>query len=219
MRRRLIFADRADAGRQLAQRLAEMTLAEPLVLALPRGGVAVGAEIARVLKASLDVAHVRKIGAPGQPELAVGAVANGNDPVIVLNEELVQALALGEDYITSEAMRELSVIAHRRADYDSSRAAHEPAGRTAILVDDGVATGMTMKAGLQQMRKRGPARLIAATPAASRDALAMLRAEADDVVCLTSPRRFTSVGSFYRVFDQVTDADVTQLLLATNGRQ
>jgi putative phosphoribosyl transferase len=209
MRRALIFADRAEAGRLLAERLLAMRLQHPLVLALPRGGVPVGAEIARRLHAPLDVVFVRKLGAPDQPELAVGAVADGAE--IVLNTELVAMLNLDEDYIAVAAQRELAVIEQRRREWAALRPAVEPAGRALIVVDDGVATGMTMQAALRQLKHRKPARLIAAAPVASREAVAMLRREAD-VVCLSSPRRFGSVGSFYQSFLQVSDEEVAALL-------
>jgi putative phosphoribosyl transferase len=212
MRRRQLFADRAEAGQLLAGRLLAMQLKDPLVLALPRGGVPVGAEIAKRLHAPLDIVFVRKLGAPDQPELAVGAVADGAEPEIVLNTELVAMLDLDEGYIAEAAERELAVIEHRRREWSSLRPSVDPAGRTAIVVDDGVATGMTMQAALRQLARRKPARLIVATPVASREALTMLRREADDVVCLTRPRSFGSVGAFYRSFLQVTDAEVAALL-------
>lgn len=212
MPRRLVFADRVEAGRLLGERLAAMELARPLVLALPRGGVPVGAEIARILHAPLDVALVRKIGAPLEPELAVGAVAEGPLPEIVVNEEVARPLGISADFIASEAAREFAAIAARRSEYAAWRPAYEIADRTAIVVDDGVATGMTMQAALRSVKRRQPARLIAAVPVASRDALAMLRREAEDVVCLSSPRSFGSVGSFYRDFEQVSDATVVELL-------
>jgi len=212
MRRRQLFEDRAEAGQLLAEKLAAMQLPNPLVLALPRGGVPVGGEIARRLDAPLDIVFVRKLGAPDQPELAVGAVADGADPEIVLNAELVAKLNLDEDYITAAAKRELAVIEHRRREWAPLRPVVDPAGRTLIVVDDGVATGMTMQAALRQLKHRRPARLIAATPVASREAVAMLEGEADEVVCLSAPRRFGSVGSFYRSFLQVTDEEVAALL-------
>jgi putative phosphoribosyl transferase len=218
MRRALIFADRAEAGRLLAERLVTMRLQHPLVLALLRGGVPVGAEIAMRLHAPLDVVFVRKLGAPDQPELAVGAIADGAEPEIVLNTELVALLDLDEDYIAAAAKRELSVIEQRRGEYEGLRPAVEPAGRALIVVDDGVATGMTMQAALRQLKRRQPARLIAAAPVASREAVAMLRREADDVVCLTSPRRFGSVGAFYRSFLQVSDGEVAALLREAASR-
>jgi putative phosphoribosyl transferase len=216
MRRRLIFEDRAEAGRLLGERLAAMELIDPLVLALPRGGVPVGAEIARKLGAPLGVALVRKLGAPHEPELAIGAVADGPSPEVVVNVKIARALGLGEDYITAEAAREFAILERRRSEYQALGAVEEPAGRTAIVVDDGVATGMTMQAALRSVRRKQPARLIAAAPVASREAVVMLRKEADEIVCLSSPRSFGSVGSFYRSFPQVTDEDVASLL--TNAR-
>ncbi len=212
MRRAMVFADRAEAGRLLAERLAELRLPQPLVLALPRGGVAVGAEIAGALGAPLDVLFVRKIGAPDQPELAVGAVADGSDPEIVANAEVLEALGLDRDYLREAAGREVTTLERRRRAWEPLRPGIGPEGRSAIVVDDGVATGMTMQAALRQLRRRGPARLLAAVPVASREALAMLAREADQVVCLSAPRRFGSVGSFYRSFLQVSDEEVAAML-------
>lgn len=212
MRRRMRFADRIEAGRLLAERLSGLGLAAPLVLALPRGGVPVAAEIARALKAPLDVAFVRKIGAPYQPELAIGAVADGDEPEVVLNDELVASLGIDADFIAAQTRRELATIERRRAEYAPLRARVDPEGRAVIMVDDGVATGMTMQAALRHLKRRKPARLIAAVPVASREALEMLQCEADDVVCLSAPRNFGSVGSFYRDFGQVSDEEVAALL-------
>jgi putative phosphoribosyl transferase len=214
-----MFRDRADAGRRLAERLAAMALSDPVVLTLPRGGVPVGAEIAKALGAPLDVALVRKIGAPGQPELAVGAIADGDDPEIVLNHKVVRELGLNEDYVAAEATRELAAIEHRRREYQALRPALEYAGRDVIVVDDGVATGMTMQAALRHIRRRAPRRLIAAAPVASREGLAMLRKEADEVVCLAAPRGFGAVGSFYAVFTQVSDEEVAALLEEAGARR
>ena len=218
MRRRMTFADRDKAGLLLADRLAEMILPNALVVALPRGGVPVGAQIARRLDAPLDVAFVRKLGAPDEPELAIGAVAEGDPPEIVLNARQVEELGLDEDFIRSAVDREVAAIEQRRRDYADARPAVEPAGRTVIVVDDGVATGMTMQAALRSIRRRGAVRVVAAVPVASREAVAMLQEEADDVVCLSAPRRFGSVGSFYRAFGQVSDADVVGLLKAATAR-
>jgi putative phosphoribosyl transferase len=212
MRRRMMFADRHEAGVLLAEELAKLDLGTALVVALPRGGVPVGAPIARRLNAPLDVALVRKLGAPHEPELAIGAIADGPAPEIVLNASVVEELEVSQEFIDASAARELAVIEQRRQDYAQVRPRVEPAGRTVIVVDDGVATGMTMQAALRSLRHQRPARLLAAVPVASRDAAAMLRREADGVVCLSSPRQFGSVGSFYRIFGQVSDADVAALL-------
>jgi putative phosphoribosyl transferase len=218
MRRRLMFADRAEAGVLLAEQVAALALADPLVLALPRGGLPVAAEIARRLAAPLDVVFVRKLGAPDQPELAVGAVADGPEPEIVLNARLVAALGLDPDYIASQAARERANIEDRRRTYAGLRPGIDPAGRSVIVVDDGVATGMTMQAALRSVRRLDPAHLVAAVPVASREAVALLSGEADDVVCLSAPRRFLSVGSFYRSFTQVTEEEAVRLLREAASR-
>jgi putative phosphoribosyl transferase len=207
-----MFADRAEAGRLLAERLAAMNLARPLVLALPRGGVPVGAEIAARLGAPLGVAFVRKIGAPHEPELAVGAVADGLSPEIVVNREQAKALGLSDDFIAQEATRALAAISEQRRTYEPIFPADEVAHRAVIVVDDGVATGLTMQAALRSIRRKRPGLLIAAVPVASREAIAMLRGEAEDVICLSAPHGFGSVGSFYRAFEQVSDAVVIRLL-------
>lgn len=207
-----MFADRAEAGRLLAERLAAMNLARPLVLALPRGGVPVGAEIAARLGAPLGVAFVRKIGAPHEPELAVGAVADGPSPEIVVNREQAKALGLTDDFIAAEAARAVASIGEQRRLYEPIGPADDIAGRTVIVVDDGVATGMTMQAALRSIRRKQPGLLIAAVPVASREAIAVLREEADEAICLSAPRGFGSVGSFYRAFEQVSDEDVMALL-------
>jgi putative phosphoribosyl transferase len=215
-----MFADRAEAGRLLAAHLAELELEleNPLVLALPRGGVPVGAEVARALGAPLDVVFARKIGAPDQPELAVAAVAGtAHAPEIVVHAELVGSLGLSQEYIWDSAARELAVIERQRDQYQAGGASADARGHTVIVVDDGVATGMTMQAALRQLRRREPARLIAATPVAAREAAAMLRREADVAVLLSVPRRFGSVGAFYRSFTQVSDAEVIGLLQVCNA--
>lgn len=218
MRPRTIFANREEAGVLLAERLAGMKLADPLVLALPRGGVPVAAEIARRLDAPLDVALVRKLGSPNEPELAIGAVADGETLELVLNARLVEELGVSEEFIGSAVARELASLEQRRRGYADVRPGTAVAGRTVIIVDDGVATGMTMQAAIRSIRRQGPRALIAGVPVASRDAVAMLRQEADDVVCLRAPRRFGSVGAFYRTFGQVSDADVVALLKQANAR-
>jgi len=214
-----MFAGRDEAGLLLAEQLAGMNLAAPLVLALPRGGVPVAAQIARRLDAPLDVAFVRKLGAPDEPELAIGAIGDGDAPEIVLNAHLVEERGVSAEFIRSAVARELAAIEQRRRDYADVRPGVGPSGRTVIVVDDGVATGMTMQAALRSLRRQHPARLVVAVPVASRDALAMLRQEADDLVCLRAPRRFGSVGSFYRVFEQVSDADVAMLLKDAAARR
>jgi len=219
MRRRLIFADRAEAGGLLAARLQDLRLDHPVVFALPRGGVPIGAEVARSLSAPLEVVFARKLGAPQQPELAIGAVAGVSDaPEIVLNRRLIASLGLSEAFILQSVGRELAVIERQRAQYEAVRPRTSVEHPTAIVVDDGVATGMTMQAALRHLRRKQPTRLLAATPVAAREAAAMLQREADAAVLLSVPRRFGSVGGFYRSFTQVSDEEVIALLGACNGR-
>ena len=220
MRRRLIFADRTEAGAMLATRLQDLGLDHPIVFALPRGGVPIGAEVALALSAPLDVVFARKLGAPQQPELAVGAVAGVSDaPEIVLHRQLIASLGLSEAFIMQSAARELAVIERQRAQYEAVRPRTGTGHPTAIVVDDGVATGMTMQAALRHLRRLHPTGLIAATPVAAREAAAMLQREADVAVLLSVPRRFGSVGGFYRSFGQVSDEDVIALLGACNNRR
>ncbi|MGE5594349.1 MAG: phosphoribosyltransferase [Betaproteobacteria bacterium] len=206
----MIFEDRTHAGQLLAKELARYGDRDVLVLALPRGGVPVGAKIARQLHAELDVVITRKIGAPGDPELAIGAVS-GNGAVI-LNEGLVRVLGVPEEYIREAAARERAEIHRRSLLYRGGRPAPRVKGRTVIVVDDGIATGYTMLAALRGVRQEGPARLAAAVPVAPRDSIAKLEAEADDVVVLSTPTHFFAVGQFYEDFSQVTDEEVQAIL-------
>ena len=213
---RWAFRDRQEAGRQIAEQLKnlEPSVVDCVVLGLPRGGVPVASEVARVLAAPLDVLLVRKLGAPFQPELAIGAVVDGDPPEILLNEEIVQELHLSQSDIAAEIAKQLSVIAGRRKLYggDSSRVVLE--GKCAIVVDDGAATGATLRVALKGLRRRRLRRLIAAVPVASQSALDLLRAEADDVVCLRAPESFGAVGFYYRDFSEVSDDEVRALLAA-----
>jgi len=208
-----LFADRREAGTALGKALLALRLPGPiLVLALPRGGVPVGAAIARVLHAPLGLLLVRKIGAPGQPELAVAAVAEGTPPEIVIDAE-VQALT-GADarYIEATAQRELIEIARRQQVYRQGRGAPDVAGRTVIVVDDGIATGSTMRAALKAVRRQRPALLVMAVPVAAADTLRAMRNEADHVVCLAQPSPFHAVGLHYADFHQVDDDEVLAAL-------
>jgi putative phosphoribosyl transferase len=207
-----MFADRRAAGRQLAARLHRLRQDEPLVLAMPRGGVPVGFEVAQELKAPLDVLLVRKIGVPWQPELALGAVVDGADPQVLINEGLANELAVESSYITSETARQLSEIERRRRVYLGGKPPPALAGRTIIIVDDGIATGSTVRAALRAVRKAGARRIVLAVPVAPEDTIEQLRAEVDDIVCLSSPRPFIAVGAHYAEFPQLADADVVALL-------
>ena len=206
------FVDRADAGRRLAGKLAHLRDRQPVVLALPRGGVAVGAEIARALEAPLDIVLVRKIGVPWQPELALGAVSDGAEAQTFIDAALAKELPLPDRYVEEETKRQLEEIERRRKIYCGGRPALDIKGRTAIVVDDGIATGATMRVALRAVRRRAPARLVLAVPVAPPDTLAALDKEADEVVCLDTPRWFGAIGLFYHDFHQMSDAEVTDLL-------
>jgi putative phosphoribosyl transferase len=212
------FLNRAEAGRELAQRLAATRYAgRVVVLALPRGGVPIGAEVARALNAPLDLVLVRKIGAPGQRELAVAAVVDGNPPDIVIDEETSSYCGVDREYIESQARAELPEIERRRRLYLAGRAPLDVAGATVIVVDDGIATGTTVRAALKALRRRRPARLVLAVPVAPRDTLAVLHSEVDEIVCLAQPEPFHAIGLHYVDFHQVGDDEVLAALAAANG--
>jgi len=205
------FHDRRDAGRFLATRLsAYANRPDVLVLALPRGGVPVGAEVARALGAPLDVFLVRKLGVPGHEELAMGAVATGG--VRVLNEDVVQALGIPHDVIEAVAAREQQELERRARLYRGDGPPPDVHGRTVILVDDGLATGATMQAAIRALRRQQPARIVVAVPTASAETCEELRAEVDEVVCAVTPEPFYAVGLWYDDFSQTTDDDVRELL-------
>lgn len=208
----MIFADRIDAGRRLAAALAAYRPRRPVVLALPRGGVPVAAEIAQALAAPLDLVLVRKIGLPWQPELAIGAVVDGAEPVVVRNEAILARAGVDEADFQRVCRQELAEIERRKARYIGQRSRAELAGRSVIVVDDGIATGATMKAALQAVRQRGPAELVLAVPVAPAEAIAELRPEVDALVCLDVPEPFGAIGCFYRDFSQVSDEEVVATL-------
>jgi putative phosphoribosyl transferase len=208
-----MFADRADAGRRLAARLVRLAGTDIAVLALPRGGVAVGFEIAAALNAPLDLVLVRKIGAPGMPELAVAALVDaGGEVVRVVDERVAGDAGLPPAYLDREALRGESELARRRAVYVAARPPVPLLGRTAIVVDDGIATGTTMRAALLAVRRRDPARLILAVPVAPAETLEALRSEVDEVVALETPEDFLAIGQFYEDFHQMSDGEVLALL-------
>ena len=196
----------------MARALEHLKSDHPLVLALPRGGVPVAYEVAEALDAELDVLLVRKLGAPGHPELGVGAVVDGHDPRTVLNEAVLNEVRPSREYLEAEVARQLVEIERRRTAYRGKREAADPHGRTVIVVDDGIATGGTVRAALQALRQAGPTRLVLATPVAPRDSLGVLSAEADEIVCLASPDPFYAVGLYYADFTQTTDEEVVELL-------
>lgn len=182
------------------------------MLALPRGGVAVGLEIAHALGAPLDLVLVQKLGAPKQPELAVGAIAEGTPPERVLDERLLAATGITPETLEAMGARALGEIARRGRLYRGDRAPLPLAGATAILVDDGIATGATTRAALRAVARQKPAHLVLAVPVAAAEALASLRPEADEILCLERPARFLAVGEFYESFPQVSDEEVLDLL-------
>lgn len=206
------FKDRADAGRQLAAALAQYKDQQPVILALPRGGVVVAAEAATALNAPLDLVLVRKIGVPFQPELAMGAVVDGAAPLIVRNESVIGLAGIDEADFKAVCDRELAEIERRRQRYLGSRERTEVAGRTAIVIDDGIATGATTRAALRAIRLRNPERLVLAVPVAPSENLAAMQAEADDVVCLEDHTDFGAIGFYYADFRQVSDDEVIETL-------
>ena len=206
------FENRSDAGHHLANALRHLKIDNPVVLALPRGGVPVGFEIAKALEAPLQVVMARKIGAPGQPELGLGAVVDGANPQTVFNAELVDALNPGEQYLRDEEQRQLREIERRKALYGISGRSPDLSGRTAIVVDDGIATGGTVKAVLQALRNQPHGRIVLAVPVAPADSLRELAPLADEVVCLMTPEPFYAVGAHYRDFTQTSDEEVIELL-------
>ncbi len=206
------FDDRTEAGNRLAKRLLHLRDRHPVVLALPRGGVPVGFEVARALGAPLDLVLVRKIGAPHHEELAIGAIANGEHPELVTSEALVAGLGVSEIYLEETKAAALREIDRRRGAYLGDRAPIDVTGRTAIVVDDGIATGATMQAALRATRRRKPSHLVLAVPVAPPETIKRLRSEVDEVVCLETPRDFFAVGQFYRSFTQLSDDEVTALL-------
>lgn len=211
------FADRRDAGRQLLQRLPRLDPATSLVIALPRGGVPVAEEIARPLQLPLDVLLVRKVGLPDQPELAVAAVTDGACPVFAINRHIAAMAGLSDNDIRTLAAPQIAEIERRRALWHGGRPPISVFDKTVIVVDDGIATGATMKAALQTLHRAGAARLILAVPVASADVLADLARHADETICLSTPHPFNAVGLHYRDFREVTDAQVSAALEAAAG--
>jgi len=206
------FRDRADAGRRLADALAHFKDRDPVVLALPRGGVPVAAEVAEALDAPLDLILVRKIGVPFQPELAMGAVVDGPNPLVVRNEDVIRMGGITEDAFATVRDRELAEIRRRRARYVGDRSHPNLRGQVVIVIDDGVATGATTRAALQSVRRQGPALLVLAVPVAPFDTLAELSGEVDEIVCLEEYDIFPAIGAYYADFRQVSDEEVTGTL-------
>ena len=210
-----MFADRIEAGRLLGIRLLKLDEsvcagAEIIVLALPRGGVPVGYEVAKALGAELDVFIVRKLGTPMQPELAMGAIVSGG--IRVMNEEVVRALGITQAQIDAVIANETRELQRRELAYRGDRPPLDVEGRCVFIVDDGLATGYTMRAAVEALRKRGPKKIIVAVPVAAQSTCVQLQQHADSVVCLMKPFDFAAVGQWYRHFDQTSDEEVRMLL-------
>lgn len=212
-----VYRDRREAGQRLAALLERWREAQPLVLGLARGGVAVGVEVARALGCPLEPVLVRKIGVPGHEELAAGAVVDVPVPQTVLNDDVCAGLGVPEAYIRDEAARQLAEIERRRHAYVGDRAPLDVAGRTAIVVDDGIATGASVRAALLAVRRAGPAALVLAVPVGPPDTLDALAAQVDALVCPLRPEPFYAIGMFYRDFHQMDDAEVVACLEAARA--
>ena len=208
----MTYQDRSDAGRRLAKALSEYKGRNAVVLALPRGGVPVAAEVAAALDAPLDLILVRKIGVPTQPELAMGAVVDGTAPIVVRNEEVIELSGTTADEFDAACKRELAEIERRRQLYIGERARAEITGQVVIVIDDGIATGATTRAALQAIRNRKPKELVLAVPVAPPDTITELRREVDALICLETPELFGAIGYFYRDFRQVSDQEVVAIL-------
>lgn len=209
------FRDRRDAGKKLAKKLSTYgSRQDVLVLALPRGGVPVAYEVARALNAPLDLFLVRKLGLPGREELAIGAIASGG--VRILNQDIVRMLSIPDEVIHFVAKREFQELQRRESLYRGSRPFPEVRDHTVILIDDGLATGASMRAAVSGLRAQHPARIVVAVPAASSDACDAFKAEVDEVVCAITPDPFYGVSRWYEDFSQVTDEEVRNLLQEAN---
>jgi len=204
------YRDRRHAGEVLAELLSPYRGAATLVLAVPRGGVPVALPVVAALGCDLDLIIPRKIGAPGQPELAIGAVCE--DGEVLLNHRLVQTIGVGEEYIRSAAAAEVAEIRRRLESYRGAHPAPVLESRTVIVIDDGVATGFTLSAALKSVSRQSPRQLVLAVPVGPPDSLAMLARDADEVICPLQPEAFWSVGQFYRRFEQLDDAEVQSML-------
>jgi predicted phosphoribosyltransferase len=211
----MVFRDRADAGRQLAARLTQLVLDAPVILALPRGGVPVGAEVARELGAPLDVILVRKLGVPGHRELAMGAIGEGG--VRILNPGVARAARVTEAELVAVEARERAQLERRAEAYRSDRARLPVAGRVAVLVDDGLATGSTARAAIAVVRALDARRVVLAVPVAPPDVVAELDRECDGVIAVETPARMVAIGTWYRDFAQTPEREVKRLLEAAAG--
>jgi predicted phosphoribosyltransferase len=207
-----MFTDRRDAGRLLAELVAELNLTDPVVCALPRGGVPVALEVARRLHAPLDLILVRKLGAPGFPEVAMGAVVDGENAQTIVNEDVFAETGADAAGLGRARGRELAELERRRAVYLGDRPHVNPEGRIVVVVDDGLATGSTAQAALAAVRRQGAARIVLAVPVAPADVVEEMRGRADDVVVVQTPDQFWAIGQFYVDFHQLSDDETVTLL-------
>ncbi len=208
----MLFQNRTDAGRQLAKALLKYKSQHPVILALPRGGVPVAAEVAAALDAPLDLVLVRKIGVPTQPELAMGAVTDGGEPAVVRNNDIIELCGISAQEFDAVCQEELAEIERRRKRYIGDRARTEVNEQVAMIVDDGIATGATTLAAIRAVRSRKPRELILAVPVAPLDTIKKLNPEVDAIVCLETPEELGAIGYFYHDFHQVSDGEVVATL-------
>ena len=208
----MLFQNRTDAGQQLAQALTKYKARHPVILALPRGGVPVAAEVAAMLEAPLDLVLVRKIGVPMQPELAMGAVTDGAQPAVVRNTDVIELCGVSERQFDAVCKKELAEIERRRSRYLGDRPRSDVTGQVAIIIDDGIATGATTLAAVRAVRNRKPKELVLAVPVAPLDTVKKLHTEVDAIVCLDTPQELGAIGYFYRDFHQVSDGEVIATL-------
>lgn len=209
-----MFRDRQDAGGKLGASLKLLQLQDPIILALPRGGVPVAVEVARVLKAPLDLVIVRKVGAPGNPELAVAAIVDGDPADVVLNREIIEAYALDDGALRALIAKERPELERRRAVYRGKGLPLSVAGKTAIVVDDGAATGTTMKVAIRALKRRSPRKIVVALPVAPPETVEELAQEADLTICLNQPARFRALSYYYGSFPQLSDGEVIDMVTA-----
>jgi predicted phosphoribosyltransferase/dienelactone hydrolase len=208
----IVYRDREAAGQMLARRLRSYAHTDVVVLGIARGGVPVAKEVADALGAPLDVVVVRKLGAPGQPELGIGAVVDGDHPRAIFNQHMIEHLGVSDEYIEAEINRQLQEVNRRETAYRGGRARISLAGKTVILIDDGIATGSSVRAALRGIRRQRPRRLVLATPVASPGSIEALRSDADEIICLDAPENFLAVSQFYRDFCQISDDQVKAIL-------
>jgi predicted phosphoribosyltransferase len=208
----MTFNDRREAGRKLAEALRHYRGKDAVVLALPRGGVPVAAEIAAALDAPLDLLLVRKIGVPWQPELAMGAVIDGEEPITVRNEDIIGLASVSDADFDAAAQRELEEIERRRKKYIGERPRPEIKDHVAIIIDDGIATGATVRAAIRGLKRKGPEKVVLAVPVAPPSTVETLREEVDELICLEAPEMFRAISLYYRSFEQVNDEEVTRIL-------